>query len=275
MAFAAAFVSVCLWGVLATLGLSLSHVPPFLLTGLALLIGSIPSIFYIRSWFVSFKLLVLGVYGLFGFHFLLFLALRYAPPVEANLVNYSWPVLIVLMTPFFFPTLKLNLLHLIAAIMGFTGVCLAIGGKATFSNGNIGFIFAGMSALVWSTYSLASRRIENFPSCAIGGFCIVSGLMALLCHFILEPAVHLQSTDFFFIVFLGLGPMGAAFYTWNFAIKRGDPRIIGLLACFTPLLSTAILLLYSGRGLSLNIIIAAIFITGAAVVCLWANRRKQ
>jgi drug/metabolite transporter (DMT)-like permease len=31
------------------------------------------------------------VYGLFGFHFFLFLALRHAPPVEANLVNYLWP----------------------------------------------------------------------------------------------------------------------------------------------------------------------------------------
>jgi hypothetical protein len=40
---------------------------------------------------------------LFGFHFLLFMALRLAPPIEANLVNYLWPLLIVLLTPLVLP----------------------------------------------------------------------------------------------------------------------------------------------------------------------------
>jgi drug/metabolite transporter (DMT)-like permease len=47
--------------------------------------------------------LLLGVYGLFGYHFLLFLALRSAPPLEANLVNYLWPLLIVVLAPVLLP----------------------------------------------------------------------------------------------------------------------------------------------------------------------------
>ncbi|MBE2261099.1 MAG: EamA family transporter, partial [Burkholderiaceae bacterium] len=77
--------AITLWATLAALGVSLSHVPPFLLTGLALLIGSLVALplsrFDIRQWRVPPTTLLLGVYGLFGFHFLLFIALRHAPPV--------------------------------------------------------------------------------------------------------------------------------------------------------------------------------------------------
>ena len=93
--------AIALWSTLATLGLALAHVPPFLLTGLSLLIGSLIALplsrFDMRQWRVPLRTLALGVYGLFGFHFLLFMALRNAPPVEANLVNYLWPLLMVVL----------------------------------------------------------------------------------------------------------------------------------------------------------------------------------
>src|SRR3954452_18281122 len=99
--------AIALWATLGTLGVSLQHVPPFLLTGLALLIGSIPSWPFMRQWRVPAHTLALGVYGLFGFHFLLFIALRHAPAVEANLVNYLWPLFLVLLAPVFLPGLHL------------------------------------------------------------------------------------------------------------------------------------------------------------------------
>src|SRR5436309_2068963 len=94
-----ALAAIALWASLATLGVRLAHVPPFLLTGLALLVGSLPSWLHWRDWRVRPAALLLGVYGLFGFHFLLFIALRHAPPVQANLVNYLWPLFIVVLAP--------------------------------------------------------------------------------------------------------------------------------------------------------------------------------
>jgi drug/metabolite transporter (DMT)-like permease len=93
--------AIALWASLASLGVSLTHVPPFLLTGIALLIGSVPAWPLVlrdpSQWRIPLRTLALGVYGLFAYHFLLFIALRHAPPVEANLVNYLWPLFIVVL----------------------------------------------------------------------------------------------------------------------------------------------------------------------------------
>jgi drug/metabolite transporter (DMT)-like permease len=65
---------------------------------------------------------------------------------------------------------------------------------------------------------------------------------------------------------LGLGPMGAAFFLWDMALKRGDTRHIGILSYLTPLASTAVLVLVGGRAFTWNIALAALLIVGAALL---------
>ena len=129
--------AIALWVLLASLGVSLRHLPPFLLTGLALLTGSLLALPFVwqdrRAWAIPPATLALGVYGLFGYHFLLFIALRHAPPVEANLVNYLWPLFMVVLAPLFLRGVKLRAAHVLAALLGFAGAAVAIlGGLAAF-----------------------------------------------------------------------------------------------------------------------------------------------
>ena len=248
--------------------MSLKHVPPFLLTGLALVIGSIPSWPLVRQWRVPAPTLALGIYGLFGFHFLLFIALRLAPPVEANLVNYLWPLFLVVLAPLFLPDVKLRAVHIAAALAGFAGAAIAIlgGGSAASAAWSWGYLPALGSAFIWATYSLGTRRVAPFPTAAIGLFGLVSGLLSLLCHALLEAPVPLQAQDWLLIALMGLGPLGAAFFLWDRALKFGDPRQIGILSYLTPLLSTGLLLLVGGGPLTASIAVAAALIVAAAVV---------
>lgn len=264
--------AILLWASLATLGVSLAHVPPFLLTGLALLVGSLLAVPLARKnlgalWRVPPGTLLLGVYGLFGFHFLLFLALRHAPPVEANLVNYLWPLGIVLLAPVFLPGLHLHANHVVAALVGFAGAALAItGGQPPTQGLAWGYLPAAGSAFVWASYSLLTRRVPAFPTAAIGLFGLVSGMLSLVCHGLLETGLTLTPRDLLLIGLLGAGPLGAAFYLWDAALKRGDARQIGVLSFLTPLLSTLMLLAWRGERPSPAIGVAALMIVGAAIL---------
>ena len=266
-ALALAFGAIVLWSTLASLGVALGRVPPFLLTGLALVIGSVPAWPLVARWRVPPATLALGVYGLFGFHLLLFLALRHAPPLEANLVNYLWPLLIVVLAPLVLPGVRATGRHVGAALVGAVGAQLALtGGRAPTGGFAWGYVPALGSALIWATYSLGTQRVAVFPTAAVGLFALVSGLLSLLCHALLEPTVALDGRDWLLIAATGLGPLGAAFYLWDAALKGGDARQIGTLAYATPLLSTLLLALTTGLALGVWTAIGGALIVGAAIV---------
>ena len=268
--------AIILWASLASLGVSLTHVPPFLLTGIALIIGSVPAWpFVLRDpsqWRIPLRTLALGVYGLFAYHFLLFIALRNAPPIEANLVNYLWPLFIVVLAPVVLPGVSLRWPHVLAAVLGFGGAAMAIvGGRALSGELAWGYAPALAAAFIWATYSLLTQRVARFPTTAIGLFGLVSGGLSLLCHVLLEPAVTLQHRDWLLLAVLGLGPLGASFYLWDKALKLGDARHIGILSYVTPLASTALLIVVSGRPFTASILLSTVMIISAAVIGMRAR----
>ena len=269
--------AIALWGTLAPLGVQLAHIPPFLLTGLGLLVGSLIALPLSRGrlsqWKVPLPTLLVGLYGLFGFHFLLFMALRHAPAVEANLINYLWPLGMVVLAPLFLKDVTLHTRHVVAALIGFAGAAIAILGRGSAGEDSTGFqsgyLLALASAFVWASYSLLTRRLPAFPTAAVGGFAAASGLLSLACHAMLEPSVSLSGQDMLLLALLGLGPLGGAFFLWDAAIKQGDTRRIGLLAFATPILSTVLLLITTGQPLQWNVAVAAVLVVGAA---LWGSR---
>lgn len=268
--------AIVLWASLASLGVSLTHVPPFLLTGIALIIGSVPAWPLVlrdpSQWRIPLRTLALGVYGLFAYHFLLFIALRNAPPVEANLVNYLWPLLIVVLAPVVLPGVALRWPHVLAAVLGFGGAAMAIVGGRELSGALAwGYAPALAAAFIWATYSLLTKRVTRFPTTAIGLFGLVSGALSLLCHALLEPAVTLQTRDWMLLAVLGLGPLGASFYLWDRALKLGDARHIGILSYLTPLASTALLIMVSGRPFTASILLSTVMIISAAVIGMRAR----
>jgi drug/metabolite transporter (DMT)-like permease len=266
-----ALLAIGLWGTLAPIGSLLSDLPPFFLTGVGLLVGST------LAWFMGLtprqaltiqpKTLLVGVVGLFGYHAALFTALKMAPAVQANLVNYLWPLLIVVLAPLFIKGTSLTFRHVIAALLGFIGAALAITSGGTLTgNGSWGYFFALLAAVIWASYSLITKRLPHFPTAFVAVFGFVSGCLSLIAHLFLEQPVSPSAFEWALLFIMGLGPLGGAFYLWDYAIKNGDPQRIGLLSFLTPLLSTTLLLLVTGKALTLQLLLAGVLIVGAALL---------
>ena len=273
MALLSAAAAILLWSSLATVGVSLSGVPPLFLIGASLLLGGSLSLPWARTWTLRWRSIGIGCYGMLLYHLLFVLALRNAPPVSANLVHYTWPMLIVLLAPVVVRGTRINAVHVLCAVTGFAGAGLAIVGGSTTSGLGFawGYVLAIAAALVWSTYSLTLKRTGSASTADVGLACLVSGGSALLLHAMFEPAVRPSATQVVELASLGVGPMGAAFYLWAYALKHGDPRIIGVMANATPLLSTA-MLAASGRGTITGTLIgAAVLVSVASLVAMLAT----
>ncbi|MDI4656942.1 aromatic amino acid exporter YddG, partial [Xanthobacter autotrophicus] len=211
-----------------------------------------------------------GVGGLFGYHFLYFTALKWAPAAEAGLIAYLWPLLIVLLSAFL-PGGGLRRVHVIGALMGFAGTVVLLLGKGGFTGVEMrfapGYLAAFACAFIWSSYSVASRHFADVPTQAVAGFCLATAVLAGLCHLALEQTVWPSGAlEWAAVALLGIGPVGLAFYTWDIGMKRGDVRLLGVASYAAPVLSTLLLVATGFAAPSWSLALACALIVGGAFV---------
>jgi drug/metabolite transporter (DMT)-like permease len=277
--------AILMWSLLSVLTVATGKIPAFQLAAMTFAIGALVGfltligrgqvIGALRQPLLAW---IVGVGGLFGYHALYFLALRFAPPAEAGLLNYLWPLLIVLFSSFL-PGERLAAHHVIGALLGLAGTVLlfAGGGLSGFTPGQLpGLLAAFIAAFVWAIYSVMSRRLKSVPTDAVAGFCLATALLAALVHVTVEHTVWPETTmQWLAIAALGVGPVGAAFYTWDVGMKRGDIRVLGAASYATPLLSTPFLILAGFAKASANIAIAAVLIAGGGLIAARDMFRKR
>lgn len=246
-------IAILLWATLATFTVLAGTIPAFQLLAMSFSVAFLIGIIWwskagwhsLRMLKQPLKVWIVGVGGLFGYHFFYFMAIKNAPAVEANLINYLWPLLIVLFSAFL-PGEKLRWYHGLGAFFGFIGAALLVLGKGEGlqlgGEYSMGYIYAVLCALTWSGYSVISRLFGSVPTHVVGGFCGVTMVLAWGCHFIFEVTVVPSFVELFAAIMLGLGPVGGAFFVWDIGMKQGDIKLLGSLAYGAPLLSTLLLI---------------------------------
>lgn len=269
------FTAILMWSLLSLLTVASGTVPPFQLAAMTFAIGGgIGAATWLfrpgaaRALKQPWPVWALGVGGLFGYHALYFLALRLAPPAEAQLVSYLWPVLIVLLSALL-PGERLRTHHLAGALIALCGTALLFAGRGiSFTGADLpGFAAAFVAAFTWAIYSVASRRFADVPSDAVAGFCLVTAALAAISHMLFEQTHWPENlTQWLAVMALGIGPVGAAFYVWDIGMKRGDIRVLGVVSYLAPLLSTLFLVLAGYAAASLSLAAAALLIAGGGVL---------
>lgn len=252
-------------------------VPSFLLMSMTFLIGAIPGIIlwikhpeHLKDLKQPIAVWAVGIGGLYGFHFLFFTALRTAPPIEAALINYLWPLFIVLGSALM-PSEKLRWFHIVGALMGFVGMVLVVtrGSSLAFDMKNsFGYFMALGGAFVWTGYSLLSRRFAQVPTTVVTAFCLITAVLAFISHFgFHEPHIlPINATQWIAVVLLGLFPVGLAFYCWDFGVKRGNIQLLGVASYSAPLLTTVFMVLTGLAEPTWRLVFSCLFITFGAIL---------
>ena len=267
--------AVGMWSLLGLMASAAGPVPPFELNAMAFGISGVVATLWLAAtgrvavlrqpWPVW----LLGVGGLFGFHFFYFTSLGLAPKVEANLVNYTWPLLIVVFSGLL-PGERLKPHHILGALCGLGGAALIVTkgkGLEIAPQHLAGYLAAIASAFIWSSYSVASRRFGSVPTATVAGFCLATAALSLVCHLALETTVWPDGTvAWVAVIGLGLFPVGLAFFVWDYGVKNGDIQILGAASYLSPLLSTLFLILAGYGAFTWIIAVAAALITGGALI---------
>lgn len=274
------FTAILLWALLALFTVGTQPVPPLQLNAMCFLVGGTIGLI----WTISTGQLsalrgipplayVLGIVGLCGYHALYFAALRHAPAAEAGLIAYLWPLLIVLFSGLL-PGERLRPAHLVGALLGFAGAAIIIiGGQSGYDPKYLeGYLLAIACALTWSGYSVLSRRFATVPTAAVTVFCLATSAISAALHLGLERTVWpTNATGWGSVLALGLGPVGLAFYSWDIGVKRGDIQLLGVASYAAPLLSTLALIIAGIADPTWKIAIAAMLITGGALIAARAS----
>ena len=274
-ATAIGFTAILMWASLALLTILTAPVPPFLLNALCFGIGGAIGLVWIGRGVgfgvlrqVPWRVYVFGTLGLFGYHVLYFTAFRIAPTAETGLIAYLWPLFIVLFSGLL-PSETLRPLHVIGALIAFAGAGLIVMGRAEGGQtaAVMGLVLAFGCALVWAGYSVLSRRLGAVPTESVVIYCLITAALSLPAHLALEQTIWPQGPlGWFAVVGLGIGPVGAAFFTWDIGMKKGDIQLLGVASYAAPLLSTLVLILGGRAEARPVLLLAALLIaTGAAL----------
>lgn len=276
------FGAVLLWSVLAVLTVGVGAVPPFQLTAVCFAIAAALGFLWMAVGGQGLAVLrglppalwLIGIGGLFGYHFFYFTALRLAPPAQASLIAYLWPLLIVLLSGLL-PGERLRPAHVVGALLAFAGAALVIlGPGASFSAAYLpGYGAALVCAFTWAGYSVLSRRMGAAPTESVAVFCLVTAILASLAHLALEPTVWPAGVGAWAAMLaLGAGPVGLAFYLWDVGVKRGDIQFLGILSYAAPLISTFVLIVAGYAEPRAGLVLSALLVAGGALVAARAGR---
>jgi drug/metabolite transporter (DMT)-like permease len=265
-----------LWATFPTLSLAAGHIPPFQLMAMTFSVSFTMSLIVwkmqgekplrvlkkpIRYWLI-------GVGGIFGFNAVYVSCLKLGPAADVFLITSIWPILAIILDSVILKE-RLKPWHIIGALSAFSGVILV-----AFHNDSPDFKteylwrYAGSlgAASIWASYSILNRKVKGMPDNLVGGFCGVAAILAFICHVLFEQTVAISFSQLPFIIALGLGPVGIAYYAWSYGTKYGDIRSLSILSFVGIFISISLLVLFGYAPFSWNIAAAAVLIIGGAAI---------
>jgi drug/metabolite transporter (DMT)-like permease len=201
---------------------------------------------------------------------LIYIAFKMAPIFEANILNYLWPILLVLFAALIYKD-PLPLNRIIGMMLGFAGAVIILvppHGEALFLNFSAGHFIAILAAIVWALYSVLTRN-RNYPQGFQAPMFLILSLICFVVHLGFENTVMPDLKEWVFLFLLG--GLRISYALWDYGMKKGNVTLLASMSYFLPLISSVFLISFGERpahpliGLGAALIIAG---------CLTVNADK-
>ncbi len=220
-----------------------------------------------RLYVPGVKKSLVGVWGIFGYHYVYYTAMDSAPLAEAAILATTWSFwIVVFYSVIAYKTLKLSIV--ITALLGLTGVSLVIssGQVLQFNTAYLkGYLLALSCGLIWSSFSVALPFLETKRN-PMTIFTIYAAALSSVLFFITGPHQMPPARTLASVLYLGFVPLGLSFFLWNKAITRGNLSVIGLLSYLVPPLAVLLVALIHRQQVSGQIIAGMGIIIAASVL---------
>lgn len=271
---AGGFASVLIWSLTAPVMATAVGVDPFLYVALGDGVGALafvvmwiirrhnplPELRRVPLWFY-----LLGFVGI-GLHNLTWVAaLQQAPPLEATLIIYTWPLLVIVFTTISLRQ-RLKWYHMAAGALGLCGIAALMMGRGlelgalSFTSGHL---WALVCALTWSVFSAVAARHTYLSSNFLGVVLLLSALFSGSVWVMIQGAPPAPASSLWIVgvasVFFAL-----SYASWDYGMKHGDAQLIGVLSFITPVLS-AVYLVLLGKAEMTVYLLAALMLVVAGI----------
>jgi len=229
----------------------------------------------VRVEFPGLKISLLGIWGIFFYHYIYYTALDNAPLAEGAILTTTWSFWIVVFSSLFvFKRLKFSIF--LTALLGLFGAGLVIGaGKdLTFHPDCLkGYTLALLCGLIWSSFSVCLSRIKvkNDPMTAFTFY--AAGLSAIL-FVVTLPHERPSPAALLSALYLGCVPLGLSFFLWNRAMAGGNLVIIGFLSYLTPPLAVLFVAIMQKEAVSGQVLLGMCVILAASLTGRFFMKQK-
>jgi len=281
-AYVAAFVAICCWGSLAVATqASLREIPPKVVmfwsfAWSAVFLGA----YSVRGgeWLRDIRAttapkLLIGLLGTFGSYYCYFQAMSLAPILEANLLNYTWPIQLVLWSAVFLSQ-PMHWRICMAMFFAAAGAFILIG-KGDWPqlspSHSLGYVFAIFSGLFWSLFSVLLRWKDTYAPSLFVSSCAAT-IASLLTTFHDPMFLQLGAGGIALTAYIGVVTMGIGYVAWKYAVKEGNIQVLSALSYLIPVISTFLLVLVGRNSLSGSAIAGAGLVVAGATL---ADRSRK
>jgi drug/metabolite transporter (DMT)-like permease len=202
--------------------------------------------------------------GLFVSDIFFIKAIQIIPAAQASLLNYLWPLMIVVAgVPL--GLVQASKRHTLSMLLGLAGAALVIGPDVSAGAWS-GIVLALATGLSWTAYCLFRLwQGPDAPDALVQGFALSAGA-AIILHLAMETTVVPPIGALISAVLVGVIPLALGNLAWDHGVRRGDRVLLATLAYATPLVGALFLIAFGFSQATLGLLAGGVCIVAAGII---------